>query len=333
MPSSIRTNIVSGDRVILAPDRARRPRDHKLVSPDAAHTAGSCPFCPSEPSRIPEPIRTRRSASFPDHEHAITVVPNLYPALTPDGDALAMPHGPYDAFGGVGAHEVVIEAPEHIEHWTELDAAHIANIFETWQERLSDLRNDRRLKDIIPFKNVGPRSGATLAHAHSQIIALPQVSPRQLQLLERGQRYFELHHRCPLCDALHHERLSGERLILDDEHTVAWAPFASRAPFEVWIAPKTHGADFTRASRDQIQALAEHTLRILELWELAIGRVDHNLVLHSAPFAFADKAYYHWHLEMLPRLSTHGGFEWGSGAYINATASEVAARHLRELNS
>ncbi|RDV39067.1 DUF4931 domain-containing protein [Bradymonadaceae bacterium TMQ3] len=333
MPSSIRTNIVSGDRVILAPERARRPRDHKLVPPDTSHAAENCPFCPTEPTRIPEPIRTRKSASFPDHEHAITVVPNLYPALTPADAEQAFARGPYDAFGGVGAHEVIIEAPEHIEHWTDLDARHIAEIFATWQERLCDLRNDQRLKDIIPFKNIGPRSGATLAHAHSQIIALPLVSPRQHQLLQRGEHYFELHHRCALCDALHHEEQSGERIILEDDAMLAWAPFASRSPFEVWIAPRTHSADFAHASHRDLTSLARHTRRILQLWEQAIGRVGHNLVLHSAPFAFADKAYYHWHLEMLPRLSTHGGFEWGSGAYINATASEVAARHLRELNS
>lgn len=333
MPSSIRTNIVSGDRVILAPERARRPRDHKLVEPDTSQSAARCPFCPAEPSRIPEPIRTRQSPSFPDHEHAITVVPNLYPALTPDNAERAFALGPYDAFGGVGAHEVVIEAPEHIEHWGELDASHITEIFATWQERLRDLRQDHRIHDIIPFKNVGPRSGATLAHAHSQILALPQVSPRQQQLLERGQRHFDLHQRCALCDALHFELQGGERVILQDDAMVAWAPFASRASFEVWIAPRAHCADFAAASHAELAALARLTRRILALWELAIGRVDHNLVLHSAPFAFADKAYYHWHLEMLPRLSTHGGFEWGSGAYINATASEVAARHLRELNS
>src|SRR5690554_6933145 len=116
MPSTIRQNIISGDRVILASERARRPRDHRLV--EETPTGSRCPFCPGEPNLLPEPIRSRNSASFPGCEGAIKVVPNLYPALTPDDARRAWPDGPYDVFGGVGAHEVIIEAPEHIERWT-----------------------------------------------------------------------------------------------------------------------------------------------------------------------------------------------------------------------
>ncbi|RAL23740.1 galactose-1-phosphate uridylyltransferase [Lujinxingia litoralis] len=330
MPSDIRRNNVSGDLVILARDRARRPRDHNLI--EAPSSPASCPFCPGASTKTPAPIRSHTSPAYPGHKAAIRVVPNLYPALTPEQPWQARAEGPYDTFTGVGAHEVVIEAPDHVVSWLEVSAEHIAEILASWQDRIRDLRQDPRIRDIIPFKNVGPRSGATLAHAHSQILALPLLSPRQQRLLDRGESHFAHHGRCPMCDAIDQECRTEERLILASDELIAWAPYGSRASFEVWIAPRIHQADFTQAHPAILLQLADHIRQILARWEHALGPVDHNLVLHSAPFAFAGKPYYHWHLEMLPRLSTHGGFEWGSGAYINATASEVAARHLRDLN-
>ena len=327
----LRKRLLLDEWVILAPERADRPR-HLDLSLSSAK-ADTCPFCPENEAITPPTIASWRSEEFAEEPWAVRAIPNKFPALRVEEPA--QPHSDrlYESIGGVGAHEVIIESPRHDTSWESLSATHLALILGAWRERMTDLRGDRRLRCAMLFKNHGARAGATLAHVHSQLIALPLV-PSGLQAeLDGARQYFEDTGRCAICDMLKRERQSGERLVIENEAAVAVAPYASRTPFEIWILPRDHHGDFMAADPSLVAGIAELIEKLLPLWSEAIGPVAYNLVLHCLPFDLLDEPYYHWHLELLPRTGQVAGFEWSSNIYINPTPSEVAARHLRNLAS
>lgn len=315
--------------VIIAPERAQRPR--QLGLSDITTEDQFCPFCPANAGVTPPTIESWDSPSFDDEPWGIRAIPNKFPALRVE-EQLSNGSDPlYHIRGGVGAHEVIIESPQHQSRWRDLPDGHLGHVFEAWRQRMVDLRGDQRLRCAVVFKNHGARAGATLDHVHSQLIALPLI-PRRLQAeLDGARDYFEEQDRCALCDMIERERRSGQRLIAKNDAAVAIAPFGSRIPFEVWILPTRHQGDFMAANTSQLTEVANLTTQILSLWDRAIGPVAYNLVLHCLPFDLAGEPYYHWHLEMLPRTGQVAGFEWASDVFINATPSEVAARHLRNL--
>ncbi len=325
----LRKCLLVDEWVIIAPERGARPRQLELVEQSTEDSF--CPFCPENEAVTPPPIQQWASPSFPDAPWGVRAIPNKFPALqieefpSPDSDSL------YQTSGGIGAHEVIIESPEHHLGWEEFSPKHRGQVLLAWQDRMRDLRKDKRLRAAVVFKNHGAPAGATLSHVHSQLIALPFV-PARLDKKVRGAKHFhQTHGRCALCAMIEREVESGERIVVHNDHAVALAPFGSRLPFEIWILPRNHQADFASASHAVLQSVADLASQILPLWHQALGSTNHNLVLHSIPFDFAGEPYYHWHLEMLPRIGQVAGFEWGSDFYINATASEVAARYLRHL--
>ena len=325
----LRKRFLLDEWVVISPERAARPRQFHLHSPSPDDQF--CPFCPENHAVRPATISTYPSPAFPDHPFGVQVLPNKFPALRIEEGATPPFEALFQALDGVGAHEVVIESPLHHCRTAELPPEHLVSIFSAWQDRMRDLRQDRRFKQVLIFKNEGALAGATLEHVHSQIIALPIIAPAIRRELLGAHRFYEEHRRCPFCELIQREVEQDQRVVLQDPKALAIVPFASRVPFETWILPREHGADFCDASEDQLEAIATFAGRILHLWERALGRVSFNFALHSLPFDFADKTYYHWHLEMIPRTSQIAGFEWGAQMYINPTASEVAARHLKNL--
>lgn len=329
MPA-LRKRFLLDEWVALSPERAARPRHLHLHAPSGM-TVHTCPFCPQNHGVTPDEIATFPSPDYPDEAAAIRVLPNKFPALRVEVGTTPPSTPLLTALDGIGAHEVIVEAPAHITRMSEHSPLHLAQILKTWQERARDLRQDQRLRQIVLFRNEGPRAGATLEHVHSQLIALPIIAPAIRRELIGAQRYFQEHRVCPFCALIDEERQAAERLIIDTPDVVALMPFGSRVPFETWLLPTHHGAHFCEAPAETIENLARTLDRVLHAWELAIGKVGFNLVVHSLPFDFADETYYHWHLEMIPRTGQIAGFELGAQMYINPTASEVAARHLRKL--
>lgn len=328
MPT-LRKCLLLDEWVIIAPERANRPRQLGLsLAPDADDF---CPFCPENEAVTPPTIELWDSPFFEDEPWGIRAIPNKFPALRVEESPTHRRDGPYETRGGVGAHEIIIEGSQHLTSWENLPAEHIERIFSAWQERMRDLRQDERLRCAMIFKNHGARAGATLEHIHSQLMALPLIPPRLQRELDGARQYHIEHGSCAICDMLDRERQSGERIIAENEAAVAVAPFGSRTAFETWIMPREHQGDFMSARPEQLRGLARLAHQILPLWEQAIGPVAYNLVLHCLPFDLVDEPYYHWHLELLPRTGQVAGFELGSDMYINATPSEVAARHLRTL--
>lgn len=330
----LRKDPVVGRWVIISTERSRRPTSYEPAP--VPKSPSFCPFCPGHEDKTPPEVYTFRPGGGAPNSPGwkVRVVPNKFPALQIEGTLDRRGEGLYDKMNGVGAHEVVIECPEHDLCLHELPVDHIAQILAAYRERVLDLHRDRRFRYVLIFKNQGSGAGATIEHGHTQMIATP-IIPRLVQEeLEGSRRYFELKERCVFCDIIQQETAEndGRRVVTMNERFVALEPFAPRFPFETWILPRRHDAAFQSVEdpgefRDFAAILKD------VLWRLdkALNRPPYNFVIHTSPVSDGDLEYYHWHLEIMPKLSRVAGFEIGSGFYINPTPPEDAAQYLREI--
>jgi len=323
----IRKDPVTGRAIIIAAERAKRPRH------DGASQESPCPFCAgNERMTPPEVLAYRDLGSLPDAPGwTVRVVPNKYPALVNEGVGSSSRRGVYESTAGLGVHEVIIESPEHVVDVAALDEKQLAAVLRVYRGRMLDLRKDDRWRSILVYKNQGAPAGATLEHVHSQLIALPEV-PEQLRAeIDGAQKYYEANGRCLFCEMIRQDTEGGARLVAEHDRWVALCPYAARFPFEIWILPKRHAAYFERSSDPDLADLA-HCLRdALARLNRVLDHPPLNYLIHSHPFDGAETRHYHWHIEILPKLVQVGGFEWGSGMFINPVAPEEAARLLRQV--
>jgi UDPglucose--hexose-1-phosphate uridylyltransferase len=340
--SQLRWDPLKLNWVIVTNDRGRHPRDFFRERERVALTA--CPFCYGQEAKTPpEVFALRPDGSRPDTPGwRVRVIPNKFPALRIEGELEKRGVGLYDVMNGIGAHEVIIETPDHDRSMAELSAAEIADVLHAWRSRLLDLRRDPRFRYLLLFKNHGSEAGAGIPHSHSQLMAVPITPPTAGSELAVCREYYERKERCLFCDILAQEFDDGERLVTGDGDFVVFAPFASCSPFELRIAPRRHGHDFALLADAELATLAE-TLRqtLLRLRNL-LRDPPYNFVLHTAPpmhLRLGKPAYwgslpydYHWHIELVPRLTKIAGFEWGSGFFLNPVPPEEAARYLRETD-
>ncbi|NQT95866.1 MAG: galactose-1-phosphate uridylyltransferase [Candidatus Omnitrophica bacterium] len=336
----LRKDPVIGRWVIIATERAKRPNDFNL-EPSDMDEIKPCPFCVGNENLTPPEIRSIRKekteADKPGWE--VRVVPSRAPVLRIEGNLNKQPHGIYDMMRGVGAHEVIIETPEHINDFSSLEPGQIANVIRAYKERVTDLEGDKRFKYVLIFKNYKPAAGSTkIKHCRSQLIALPACPKSVKGELEGSRKYFEYKDRCVFCDIVSQELDDKKRLILDIDGFVAIAPFAGRFPFETWILPKKHSADFTSIEGDEITGLATILKELLLRMNKLLADPPYNYIIHTAPYRRTKAGYwstidqdYHWHIEIIPRLTRVAGFEWGTGFYINPTPPEEATKYLREV--
>jgi len=313
--------------VIIATERARRPMD---FAPEAVASLGreGCPFCPGREDRTPPEVF--RSGGSEDGPWTVRVVPNKFPALHLDGEVQSAGEGIYDRIDGIGAHEVVIETPDHFAGLGTLPVAHVGEVLVAYRERLLALRKDPRLEYVLIFKNHGVAAGASLEHPHSQLIATPILPELVAEELEGAVRYFRMKERCVWCDIVRQERRDGARLVLEEEGFVAVAPYASRFPYELCILPTTHRASFESLQADEVDALARLLREVIGRLARLFGDPPYNFALHTAPLRETDPEHFHWHLELMPKLTRLAGFELGTGFFINPTPPEDAARFLRQ---
>jgi len=328
----LRRDPVTGRWVIIATDRARRPSD---FSRERAIIKGEgvCPFCPGNESKTPPEILAYRPGEDSQPNATgwnLRVIPNKFPALGIEGELDRSADGMFDRMNGIGAHEVVIETPNHMETLANMPVKRVEDVFWAFRDRILDLKRDRRFKYILVFKNHGEPAGASLEHPHSQLIALPILPKQALEELEGARRYFSDKERCIFCDIIHQEMRAGTRLAGENRDFVTLCPYASRFPFETWILPKHHQAEFENAASHVYENLARILRTLLAKAEKILDQPAYNLVLHSSPLQEDTHDYYHWHLEIIPKLTKTAGFEWGTGFYINPTPPEEAARFLRE---
>lgn len=329
----LRKDPIVGRWVIISTDRAKRPSDF-VRSRVTAKAGGFCPLCPGNENKTPSEVLAYRSEASGNQKNgpgwSVRVVPNKFPALVIEGTLNRQAEGMFDKMSGVGAHEVIIETPDHRQHLGMQTAKAIEGVLWAWRDRIVDLKQDRRFKYIMLFKNHGEAAGATLEHPHSQLIALPIVPKHVTEELDGARQYFTIKERCIFCDILRQEMENPQRVVAENEDFLCFAPFAPRFPFETWIFPKRHESAYENISSPQMRHLAAILKDLLQRSEAALDGPAYNLALHTAPVQEAALEYYHWHIEFIPKLTNTAGFEWGTGFYINPTPPEESARFLRE---
>jgi len=334
--SEIRQDQATKRWVIIATERAKRPSDLAAAEPPGAETgehSPKCPFCAGNESKTPPEILAYRDegseANGPGWK--VRVVPNLYGAVKPEGDVeVREPHW-FTTVTGVGSHEVVIESPVHNASPATMTTDQVALVLQAAGERFEALGQDRRLSYIAFFRNNGLAAGSSLTHPHTQIIATP-VAPTNVRAeIEEARRHYDDRLHCVYCEAVAKEIEAARRVVFETEAYCVYEPFASRWPFETWIVPKVHGPVLQLGDPDELVALADVCRRTLKALYDGLGNPAYNLVLHEAPLRDSCEDYYHWHIEILPRLSTAAGFELGTGIWINAVLPEDAAPFLRDF--
>ena len=340
----LRKDPVIGRWVIISTERAKRPND--FVSPAGpAESNGECPFCEGHEGDTPSEIYAIRPPETTPNARGwqVRVLPSIKPVLRIEGELTRRAKGMYDVMNGIGAHEVLVEGPQHIANISDLSVEQIRHVLEASVHRIVDLEHDPRFRYALWFKNYGEVAGAgRMRHARSQLIATPVTPKRVKEELAGSRRYFDDKERCLFCDVLLQERQMNDRLVLDSEHFVVLCPFASRFPFELGFFPKRHHCDFASMRPEELADLASAMKQVLAHLKALLGDPPYNYVLHTAPFRRhrTEANYwktieedYHWHIELIPRLTRMAGFEWGSGFYINPTPPEESARYLRDAIS
>ena len=335
----LRQDPVIGRWVIIASERAKRPTDFKPSQENAEVTP--CPFCQGNESMTPpEVFAIRNSASHPNGPGWQTrVISNISPILRIEGDLGRRARGMYDTMHGIGAHEVIIESPDHLRSIASLEPRQIAKVLTSYVERLKDLEKDPRFKYVLIFKNHGSVAGeGNIHHSRSQLIAMAVTPNRVKEKLYGAQRYFEYRERCLFCDMMHQELEKGERIVAESKRAIAFCPYASQFPFEIWIFPKRHSPDFWQIAEEEKEDLAALLKSSFLKLDQALKDPPYNFILHTAPFRRPKAGYwrtidedFHWHMEIMPRLTQVAGFEWGAGVFINPTTPEQAAAFLREV--
>ncbi len=327
----LRKDPITGRWIIIATERAKRPTD--FITEDQPVKASFCPFCEgNEDKTPPEIFALRTHGTLPNTKGwQVRVVPNKFPALRIEGALDKRGEGIYDKMNGIGAHEVLIETPDHEISLTALDNGHIQNVIRVYRDRLLDLKKDKRFRYGMLFKNVGVAAGASLEHTHSQLIATPVVPKAVLEEMRGSEAFFNYRGRCIYCDMIQQEIETEERLVINTNSFVSFQPYAPRFPFETWVLPKNHSSHFEKLSEAEVADLADILKNSLLKIEKALDYPPYNYVLHTGPFDRSDIPYYHWHIEIIPRLTKVAGFEWGTDFYINPVPPEDSAQFLREI--
>jgi UDPglucose--hexose-1-phosphate uridylyltransferase len=326
----LRKDPITGRWVIISTDRAKRPSDFFRESV-RIKGIGVCPFCYGNELKTPPEVLQYGRNGGPANTAGwqVRVIPNKFPALGIEGDLDREGEGLFDRMNGIGAHEVIVETPDHRSTLATMTEKQIEDVFWAFRDRMFDLKNDKRFRYILIFKNHGEAAGATLEHPHSQLIALPIVPKRVREEVDSSRAYYYAKERCIFCDMIRQELDSGVRVIGQSDSFVSLAPYAPRFPFETWILPKHHASSFENQSQ-AYAGLARILKDYLSRIDAVLDHPAYNLMIHTSPIGEETNDHYHWHIEIIPKLTKVAGFEWGTGFYICPTPPEESARFLRD---
>lgn len=335
MLNEIRKDHLLDRWVVIATHRKRRPTDF-VKKEDVAQRVdkSSCPFCPGNERMTPPAVlvylkdgknivKKRDTDGVRHTDWLIRCVPNLFSAFSP-------PESGEDSKSGkaVGHHEVLIESPNHVEHPAVAKTPQLANVVSGYVDRLGELSSKPYVKYVSIFRNHGLDAGASLSHAHSQIIAMPMIPSTVNEELRASREFHETHGRCFFCNLLKKEK-GGPRFIWENQDFVAFTSWAGTNPFEFWIVPKSHQGTLLDMKPETVEGLAEALKTCLGGLRSLLNDPPYNYGFHVAPTKKASK-YYHWHLEVYPKLSIWAGFEKSTGTYINVVPPEDAAQSLKD---
>jgi len=331
----LRKDLITGDWVIIATERAKRPDKFRGVPQSKPVEANNdtCPFCAGNEGMTPREVYALDSGKKrkPNSEGwQVRVVPNKFPALIPEVDLQSGKEGLYRTMTGFGVHEVIIASPRHICDIALLSPPEIMAMLDAYQNRINELKADDRIQSIIIMHNQGREAGASLDHIHSQLFGLPFIPPVLGKELEGTINYFNRNKKCAMCDMLKFESREAKRVVYQNRHFMVLQPFASGSPYQTWIVPRTHCSNFEYIDGPQKKSLASCLKLVLDFFYRELGNPAFNYYIHTSPSAIDASHYYHWHLEFLPKLTIKAGFEMGTGVNINITTPESTAEYMRE---
>ncbi len=341
--SEVRHNYLWNTWVVIAPERERRPHDYPIHVYPTKSDPSKCPFEPGKEYLAPHEIfAIREPGTAPDTPGwKVRVVPNKYPAFRIETPPYRKGIGIYDTIGGFGAHEVVIDTPDHFKHPHNFSIEEMKNLLFVYRERMKSLYGDGRIRYVLVFKNYGREAGASLTHSHSQIIATPSIPQKVKTVVEQFRKFFSEKERCYLCDEIGYELNETVRIVYENEKFVAYCPFASQVPFQTRIAPKNHQADFSKLSDGDLFLLADVLRIVFKKLHKTLVNPPYNMFIHTCPpertypsnpnYFSGMEAFFHWYIEIMPRITVPAGFELGGNWFINPTSPETAAKFLREV--
>ena len=329
--SEIRENKITGEWVIIAPERARRGGSLAPASDrsEIGSFLSSCPFCLGNETATSE---ERFRVDGEDGRWLLRSVVNKFSVLSPSGEVSPSCPGFGEAsVNAVGLHEVIIESPRHDVSLAVLPVAHVDRILEAYRHRFCEFYRDARVRHVIVFKNHGADAGASQQHPHSQIVGLPIVPGQVVERVARARRFFEESGRCLACAQIAQERKQACRIIFENLHFVAFIPYAALSPYHLWIFPKTHSACFSEQPPETLPALAEIVGTVLGKLYGLLGNPAFNLVVRSLEPGKNDVPHFHWYISIVPRINQPAGLELGTGLYVNPSLPESCAKALREF--
>lgn len=327
--SQLRRDPVTGRWIIVNYEKVMRPEDFSFDAPRKNNNVENCPFCPgNERLTPPEIIAHRKTGRANSAGWTIRVVPNKYPALEAKGNLDKRGAGVFDRMNGIGAHEVIIDIPEHFSDIADIRDSQAEEVIWSYVGRSTDLRKDPRFKYILVFRNYGKSAGASLEHPHSQLIALPIVPKRVNEELHSSMEYHRYKDRCVFCDIVNQELSDKERVVEENKFFVSFCPFVSRFPYETWIMPKRHESHFAAIKKEEVRPLGTILRNTMRKLKKLLNDPPYNYIIHTSPINGHENEYYHWHMEIMPKLINVAGFEWGSGFYANPVSPEEAAKNL-----
>ena len=326
--------------VVIATERARRPTDFARQKTEPAKTT-TCPLCPGNENMTPpatmvylrsngEIHKDKEQGDFRHKNWLIRVIPNLYPAFAPPKESADTEQIMKSInFGhAIGHHEVLIESPNHTDHPADVELPQLIRLVNAYKDRLNDISAKPYVRYVQIFRNHGLEAGASLSHAHSQLIASPFVPTTVNQEQEASKTYFTDHKTCVFCDLIKQETRT-QRFIADNAHFTVFSPYASVHPMEFWIIPKRHSMNILSLTAEETEAFAKTLKSTLKALKNLINDPPYNFGIHLS-LNKENHDYYHWHLEVYPHLAIWAGFEKSTAMYINTVTPETAAQELKK---
>ena len=329
----LRQDLITGRWVAVATERARRPDSFTQAVKEPVAARDTCPFCPGHEAMTPPEVLAYRAPGLPANGEgwSIRVVPNLYAAFRLEPNGQEQREGRFWQRDAIGACEVLISSPDHRAPTPMLERGQVEEIIQSYVDRYRHHASNPALEYVLILYNHGRPAGASLEHPHSQLYAIGLEPPSFNDEVEGARRFRQANDACVFCRTLEDERRAGTRVVFENEAFVVFAPYAARTPFETWIMPRRHTASFgdLGLSREK-PALAEALQVTLKALSEGLNDPPFNYFIHSAPLRANVSDAYHWHLELIPKLSTAAGFELGTGMWINVVKPEDSAAFLRE---
>lgn len=352
----LRQDPLTGEWVIIATERAKRPETFAQKKEEGRDPLPSrvedCPFCPgNEHMTPPQVLAYHQEVGSPSLGRdriystatltwALRVIPNKFPALEKSSsqeslELLQDPARPcrdnfFRSYQGYGVHEVIIETPHHNRQLKDLELEELLLLVKAFRERILSLSGDPHLRYVQIFRNHKREAGASIEHPHCQLIALPYIPPLLEKEYRRAHDYYLEEGKCLLCTLLEEEEKKGERVVLSNDSFLAYIPFAAPLPFTTWIVPREHFSSLELSGGKVEEKMASILKEYMGRLASRLEDPPYNLYLHGSPLRSDSLPYFHWHIEIIPKLTIVAGWEMATGTYINVSRPEEAASFLRK---